>query len=63
MKSIHKSLRIIDRIQKVRAQNNINWMDLLRIAFRTDPASAKKCMRRINAQDRKIAQLLRQLSA
>lgn len=63
MKSIQAYLRIISRIEKVRAQNNINWMDLLRTAFRADPTNAKKCMRRINAQDRKIAKLLRQLSS
>ena len=63
MKSTRAYLRIISRIEKVRSQNNINWMDLLRIAFRADPANAKKCMRRINAQDRKIAKLLKQLSS
>lgn len=55
--------KIITQIECVRSKNNINWMDILRIAFRADPASAKKCMRRINTQDRKIAKLLKQLSS
>ena len=32
----NKSLRIIDKIQKIRQKNNRNWMNLLRLAFKKD---------------------------
>lgn len=50
-------LKIIDEIEKVRTKNNMNWMDILRIAFRQDPEEAKKCFRKINQQDKKISRL------
>lgn len=28
--------KIIDQIQKVRLKNNVNWMDILRLAFELD---------------------------
>ena len=34
--------KIIDQIEKIRTNNNINWMDILRLAFDSDPSSAKK---------------------
>lgn len=53
--------KIIDQIEKVRKKNNVNWMNNLRIAFTNDPQAAKKCIRKINAQDNKINNLVKQL--
>ena len=39
-------LKIIDQIEKVRTKNNLNWMNILRIAFRKDPQAAKRCFRK-----------------
>jgi len=61
MKSTRHYLKIIDQIEKVRTKNNLNWMNILRIAFKKDPESAKKCFRKINAQDRKISTLVARL--
>jgi hypothetical protein len=36
-------------------------MNILRIAFRTDPESAKKCFRKINQQDKQISRLVGKL--
>ena len=33
--------KIINRIQDIRSKNNVNWMDLLRIAIKKDPKKAK----------------------
>ena len=34
--------KILNRIQDIRSKNNINWMDLLRIAIKKDPKKQKK---------------------
>ena len=54
--------RIINEIQKVRSKNNVNWMDILKLAFKLDPVSAKKIMKKINYDDKKISKLLSELS-
>ena len=61
MKATGKYLRIIGQIEKVRAKNNLNWMNILRIAFREDPEAAKKCFRKINQQDKQINRLVEKL--
>ena len=53
--------KIINQIQKIRSKNNVNWMDLLRLAFKLDPKSAKKIMKKINYDDKKISNLLSKL--
>jgi hypothetical protein len=54
--------KIINQIQKIRSKNNVNWMDILRLAFKLDPSEAKKIMKKINYDDKKISQLLNKLS-
>ena len=34
-----KNLKIINKIQKVRSKNNINWMNILKLAYKNDPKS------------------------
>ena len=40
-------LKIIDEIELVRTQNNVNWMDVLRLAFTHAPDEAKELMKKI----------------
>jgi hypothetical protein len=54
-------LKIIDKIEKIRSKNNVNWMNVLRLAFKLDPSSAKKIMKKINYDDKKISKLLSNL--
>ena len=54
--------KIIDKVEKIRSKNNINWMNILRLAFKLDPKSASKIMAKINFDDKKISNLLKQLS-
>ena len=61
MASSNKYLSIISKIEKIRSKNNINWMNILRLAFKLDPNSAKKIMRKINNDDKKISNLLNKL--
>ncbi len=55
-------LKIIDKIEKIRSKNNVNWMNILRLAFKLDPKKASKIMSKINYDDKKISVLLNQLS-
>ena len=62
MKSNNKYLTIISKIEKIRSKNNVNWMNVLRLAFKLDANQAKKIMQKINYDDKKISQLLNKLS-
>lgn len=54
--------KIINEITKIRSNNNVNWMDLLKLAFKLDPKNASKIMKKINYDDKKISNLLNKLS-
>ena len=54
--------KIINQSQKVRSKNNVNWMNILKLAFKLDPKKASKIMKKINYDDKKISKLLNQLS-
>ena len=54
--------KIIDQIQKIRSKNNVNWMNILKLAFKLDPKKASQIMKKINYDDKKISQLLNKLS-
>tara|TARA_B110001450_G_scaffold248916_1_gene265651 strand:+ start:174 stop:362 length:189 start_codon:yes stop_codon:yes gene_type:complete len=58
----NKYLKIINKIEKIRSKNNVNWMNILRLAFKLDPNSAKKIMKKINYDDKKISDLLNKMS-
>ena len=62
MNELQKKLKIIDEIEKIRASNNINWMDLLRLAITCSPDEAKKLIRKINDDDQRINTLFSKLT-
>tara|TARA_Y100000591_G_C21490169_1_gene524707 strand:- start:83 stop:265 length:183 start_codon:yes stop_codon:yes gene_type:complete len=53
--------KIINQIQKVRSKNNVNWMNILKLAFELDSQKASKIMKKINYDDKKIHNLLKKL--
>ena len=55
-------LNVINKNQKIRSKNNVNWMNILRLAFRLDPKNASKIMKKINYDDKRISLLLNKLS-
>ena len=59
---IKKELKIISKIQGVRTRNNINWMNILRIAMIHSPKQTKKLLKKINSQDNKISILVKKLA-
>jgi hypothetical protein len=62
MQKNNNYLLIISKIEKLRSKNNVNWMNILRLAFKLDPKSASKIMQKINYDDKKISDLLKKLS-
>jgi hypothetical protein len=54
-------LKIISRIENIRKKNNINWMDILRIAFKNNPKATAKVMSKIYSDDKKIGTLVKKL--
>ena len=53
--------KIINQIKKIRSRNNVNWMNILKLAFKFAPKEASKIMKKINADDKKISILLKKL--
>ncbi len=54
-------LDAINEIEKVRKKNNINWMNILRIAFKNSPKETSKVFKQIHLSDGKISKLSRKL--
>jgi hypothetical protein len=61
-KQIEYYLEIIDEVEKVRSENNMNWMDILRLAFTHAPKEAKELMKKIDHEDNRISELVKKLS-
>ena len=55
-------LDIINEVEKVRTKNNVNWMDVLRLAFMHAPDECKMLMKKINEEDNHISELFEKLS-
>ena len=53
---------IIDELERVRANNNINWMNILRLAFKNSPSEARAIISEINKKDNEISDILDRLS-
>lgn len=54
-------LNAINEIEKVRNKNNINWMNILRIAFKNSPNETSKIFKQIHLSDGKINKLTKKL--
>lgn len=54
----NKQLAIIKKIENIRKQNNVLWMEILRIAVTTSPEKSKKVLKKITINDKKISSLV-----
>ena len=54
-------LKAISDIEKVRKGNNVNWMNILRVAFQHSPQEASTIFRNIFKDDKKINKLSKRL--
>ena len=61
-KKIKRYLKIINQIEKTRSKNNVNWMNILKIAVKKSPEETIKVMKKINSKDNKISNLFKKLS-
>lgn len=58
---IEEKLKLIDAIEQVRTKNNVNWMNLLRVALKADPEATLELVREINTKDNEISDLFAKL--
>ena len=61
-KTDNKYLKIINKIENIRKKNNVNWMNILRLAFKKSPKEAAKIMSLIYRDDDSITKLVKKLS-
>ena len=52
---------IINKIESTRRKNNKNWMDILRLAFKSSPVEASKILSQIYKEDKNISVLAKKL--
>ena len=57
-----KNLAIINKIEKIRSKNNVNWMNLVRLSFKYDAKNSAKIMSNVLTDDKKISKLVNQLT-
>jgi hypothetical protein len=55
-------LLIIKKIEKIRKENNVNWMNLLRLAFKKSPKESALIMSKIYNDDSRISKLVKKLT-
>jgi hypothetical protein len=53
--------KIVNNIEKARTANNSNWMEIVRIALKSNPKETKKVLRRIIGMDEEIKDLMETL--
>ena len=54
--------KIIKQIENVRKKNNVNWMDILRVAFLSNPKKTSKIFSRIYRDDKSVSKLAKKLT-
>ena len=55
-------LKIISQIENIRKKNNVNWMNILRIAFKYNPKATAGVMSKIYSDDKRIGALVKKLT-
>ena len=53
--------KLINKIENTRRKNNKNWMDILRLAFKSSPAEASIILSQIYKEDKNINILAKKL--
>tara|TARA_B100000900_G_scaffold414104_1_gene439807 strand:- start:13502 stop:13705 length:204 start_codon:yes stop_codon:yes gene_type:complete len=62
MENKRTDLEILSEVENIRSKNNVNWMDILRLAFKHAPEEARVLMGRVNEYDGRISDLLKELA-
>ncbi len=61
MKKKLTKLNIINQIESIRSKNNVNWMNLLRLAYKKSPKETSVIMSKIYKDDSRISKLVKKL--
>ena len=61
MRKDNNHIKIVNKIQKIRSKNNVNWMKLLKLAIKYAPVETSKIMKEINSCDKKISNLFKKI--
>ncbi len=59
---LQKKIKLIDKIEKTRKNNNINWMDLVRNSIKNSPKKTLEILKSINSDDKKISDLFKKIN-
>lgn len=54
-------LNLINKIENTRKTNNVNWMNLLKIAIKSNPTQTLEVLKKINNDDNKISKLIKKI--
>ena len=55
-------LKLIDKIEKIRGKNNVNWMNILRLSFKNSPRETAKILSIIYKDDKRISKIAKKLT-
>ena len=61
MKKKSNSNKLFKKIETIRKNNNKNWMDLLRLAYKNDPKNTVKILNNILKKDNQLIKIAKQL--
>ena len=61
MNKYKKSLKLVNQIQKIRSNNNVSWMAILKLALKKDPKSTSKILSKIYKDDKKISNIAKKI--
>lgn len=58
---INIGLNYVNQIQKIRSNNNKNWMDLLRLSLKLDFQNTSRILKEICKDDKRISSLAKKI--
>ena len=59
---INKELDLLNEIEKTRKNNNVNWMNILRLSIKNSPLKTLEILNSINIDDDRISKLFKKLN-
>lgn len=59
---LKRDKQLLDRLERVRKDNNVNWMALLRLCFELDAPRARAILKNISKFDYEIVRLSKELA-
>lgn len=60
-KQYKSSIKLVNKIEKIRSKNNKNWMDIVRLSLRLDFKETSRILYQINNHDKKISEMAKKI--